>query len=270
MMPVCRYVARLSYHLYQWELQQPNVGEESLTDFLLWQISQLPFVKYRKFSKREEGQQTGADWEWWFVDRYHALGLRVQAKRLRQNGKENFRLLAHKTRHGYQIEMLINSSKKKNLLPFYVFYWPGTMKVRCRLNRGREEGAFLTTAFDICYSPVRMCDFLRGNARQKEQASLNSGDLLSISNPLSCLFCCPAVEARLYTPTTALFEFIRMYWPIIDDYRENPDQPLGLHERPPRYIQVLLDSERIPDWFDSEYQRIIDAKAVLVYDMREW
>jgi len=241
-----------------------------LTDFLLWQLSQLPFVKYRKFSKWEEGQQTGADWEWWFVDRYHALGLRVQAKRLRQDGRQNFKLLSHKTRHGYQIEMLINSPRKKNLLPFYVFYWPGSMKVRCGLNRGREEGAFLTTAFDVYHSPIRMRDFLRESAQQKKRSSIDSDELLSISNPLSCLFCCPAVEALPGAPTTTLLEFIRMYWPIIDDYRENPDRPLGLHERPPRYIQVLLDSERIPDWFDSEYQRLIDAKAVLVYDVREW
>jgi len=55
-------------NLAQWRREQPNVGEESLTDYLLWQVSRhLECVKYVKFTRHQEARFTGADWEWWFV-----------------------------------------------------------------------------------------------------------------------------------------------------------------------------------------------------------
>jgi len=144
-------IYKISRALAEWRRKQPHVNEESLTDYLLWQISKtVPWVRYHKFSRRKEGEETGADWEWWFVDRQHALGMRVQAKLLHNSSKQNGKALLYRNKKGYQIEMLIRSSITKGVLPFYAFYWGnGTNKTLCQPSRTSDEGVFMAVAFRV-------------------------------------------------------------------------------------------------------------------------
>jgi len=48
--------------------KQPEVKEESLTDWLLFDVSQkISRITYKSFPRHEEARRTGADWEWWFL-----------------------------------------------------------------------------------------------------------------------------------------------------------------------------------------------------------
>lgn len=56
-----------SAYIRNWLLRQPHVKEESLTDWLLFEISQKnPAIYYRAFSRHEEALN-GTDWEWWIL-----------------------------------------------------------------------------------------------------------------------------------------------------------------------------------------------------------
>ncbi len=118
----CDDFREASEYVFNWINGQPSVGEESITDWLLYNLSlTVPTLKYKKFTKHEEAKKTGADWEWWFVDNYKGLSLRVQAKRIMKD-KDNYDGLAHTNRHGLQIEKLIDDARRKNSLPFYSLY----------------------------------------------------------------------------------------------------------------------------------------------------
>ena len=79
----CKEFIDKSKYVYNWMKKQPSVGEESITDWLLFALSEsLTSLKYKTFSRHKEARETGADWEWWFVDDKKALCLRIQAKKL--------------------------------------------------------------------------------------------------------------------------------------------------------------------------------------------
>lgn len=56
-----------SQYIKQWILKQPHVKEESLTDWLLFDVSlRNPAIYYQAFSRNEEAVN-GSDWEWWVL-----------------------------------------------------------------------------------------------------------------------------------------------------------------------------------------------------------
>ncbi len=56
-----------SEYVYNWISRQNHVKEESLTDWLLYEISQrCNCIYYQAFSRHEEAQN-GSDWEWWIL-----------------------------------------------------------------------------------------------------------------------------------------------------------------------------------------------------------
>jgi hypothetical protein len=102
-----------------------RVGEESITDRLLLDISRsLPLpTKVIKWNRYQEGNFTGADWDWWFVDlgRRQGVGLRIQAKRI-EYFSERFDALGHENRLGPQIDLLKKSAAEAGLHPLYCLY----------------------------------------------------------------------------------------------------------------------------------------------------
>ncbi len=58
---------QISRACYIWMQKQPNVKEESLTDWMLYNVSEkCKYFYYKTFSKNEEAYN-GADWEWWVL-----------------------------------------------------------------------------------------------------------------------------------------------------------------------------------------------------------
>ena len=111
----CKEVKKISEHIREWISEQPAVKEESLTDYLLFQMSErVPRIRYKAFSRQVEAKTTGADWEWWFVlSDDCAYKLRVQAKK---GFSDNYPHIAHCNRYGLQIEKLLEDAIMQNSL----------------------------------------------------------------------------------------------------------------------------------------------------------
>ena len=116
-----------SREIYGWINKQPNVKEESLTDWLLYYTSEhCSNLYYQEFTRHKEANN-GADWEWWILTprydgEYNAYRFLVQAKKLLSNGRDNYSLLSYGNKNGYQIDMLMEAAKHKNAFPLYLYY----------------------------------------------------------------------------------------------------------------------------------------------------
>lgn len=255
----CEEFINNSKYIFNWLNKQPSVNEESLTDWLLFNLSEkIPSLKYKTFSKHKEAKETGADWEWWFVDDKKALSLRIQAKKIFDK-KDNYLSIAYQNKYGMQIEKLIDDAKSKNFLPFYTFYYAPKKdpKVLCGGKTWNKSdcGIFISPATKL-YN-----DFIQ-NGRKK----VISKDILIRSNPLHCLVCC-----QFGKNVEHVYEHIRMYYPDILEINSN-NLKQGLHESTPAYIQALLkfDEAEIPDWYEKEFgQQIKDINSIIIVDMRE-
>lgn len=96
-----------------------RIGEETLTDINLIEIQdQHPdHVVTAKFPKHMEAAN-GADWEWWFLARGRALGLRLQAKKLYPDGG----YMSLYGRHRKQATTLLREAARDGITPLYCFY----------------------------------------------------------------------------------------------------------------------------------------------------
>lgn len=264
---VCEVLVSVSKSLAYWMKKQPSVGEESLTDRLLFEVAErVAWITYRKFNHAEEARLFGADWDWWFVGSRLSLGLRIQAKKIKDR-VDNYRALAHTNSRGLQIEMLIASAERENLLPFYVFYYAPNRKpqVLCGGNpdAGEDEGTFAADAITI------LTEFIKpGRAR------IEAHTLLECSNPLSCFFCCPLVLEDGGGSLIGFREYLRRYFPHTFPPQSPDDStlPRGFHQQPPAYVSALLElsGEPVPEWFETEYSlQIHGTNGVIVTDLRE-
>lgn len=254
----CPVASQLCAELAEWLRDQPSVGEESLTDWLLFQLRKRSSrrVLYHKCTRYEESRVTGADWEWWFVGNSKNFAIRVQAKKLSHD--DFYPQLAYSNRRGLQIEMLLDSARHQKMLPFYVLYYApqSVPKVRCdgQFHTGLQ-GAFLADAIELYDKWVKV-------GRQR----LDAARVIADSSPLSCLFCCAATMAADDGP---LFEkihaWIRQIYPVA--VNATPDQ--GIHEGLPGYVRALLQSSDERPWIEMEFSdRLRDVGALLVFDLR--
>ena len=111
----------LSNKMYEWLSKQPNVKEESLTDWLLFELSDIcNFIKYYAFTRNEESL-IGADWDWWVLTNSNAYRFRIQAKKLRPD-KDNWASFSYGNKNGIQIDLLLDSARKDSAFPLYMLY----------------------------------------------------------------------------------------------------------------------------------------------------
>ncbi len=258
----CEQVREVSRRLATWIRKQPAIGEESATDWLLYELSdRLPFVFYKKFT-RQESRKSGADWDWWFVLRRGSVGLRVQAKKV-ISGSDHYLGLAHTSRTGLQVDLLLESARTANLLAFYALYSGGVPGSNTMCGGGlgiySDEGVFLSAA------PTLYKRFIEaGRSRVEANA------LLGYSNPLSCLFCCPMVRDSVNGDLDGFYHYLESYYPGLLPASDN-DGRRGFHPEPPPHILGLLRfrDEGIPDSWENEYSDSVrDTKAVVVLDLR--
>lgn len=121
-----------SQHIELWISKQPHVKEESLTDWLLFEVSlRNPTIYYQAFSRHEEAVN-GTDWEWWILtsenlgysysQSFCAYRFFVQAKKLLSQNMDNYPLIHYSNRHGLQIEHLTEKANLYHAFPLYMFY----------------------------------------------------------------------------------------------------------------------------------------------------
>lgn len=130
-----------SQYVYDWIARQNHVKEESLTDWILYEISQrCNFVYYQAFSRHEEAQN-GSDWEWWILttdysrrNNFNAYRFLVQAKKLLSDGRDNYPLISYGNKYGTQVDLLLESAQVRHALPMYMFYSTGEVDILEQIN----------------------------------------------------------------------------------------------------------------------------------------
>ena len=216
---LCTNFQESSAYVNNWLTQQPAVKEESLTDWLLFDVSaRIPNVHYHAFTRHQEARNTGADWEWWFVFRNCAVCFRVQAKKVVDS--DNYGGIARTNAHGLQIDMLLSDAHAANAILVYAFYSDDTRPIMCNnVSSPVKDGVFVAGGQKIYDS------FIAGSRQ-----NVGAADLLRISNPFSCFACCPL----LHKDRRGMRCFLEMYYPAETmSYGENNDDLVGFHSQVP-------------------------------------
>lgn len=212
-----------------WLREQPNVKEESLTDWLLYDISsQSPLITYTAFSRHVEARETGADWEWWILFSGRSFRFRIQAKKLTQ-GIDAYASIAKTNRLGLQIDMLIASADRVNALPFYAFYTATPSCTMCNTD-SKDEGVFLGGARRIYADCI-----LQGRKQ------VLPTELLRRTTPLSCLFAWPLTSAARADLSPFLTQFFSQDFLAPDcEVATLQDSRRGLYGDNPEIVESFL------------------------------
>ena len=65
---ICQIARDANDYVDGWMTRQPEIKEESITDWLLDYFDQHSSqLKYYQFNRYEEGAFSGADWDWWIL-----------------------------------------------------------------------------------------------------------------------------------------------------------------------------------------------------------
>lgn len=264
----CSHFITASSFISKWITTQPSVGEESITDWLLYTLSDnIASLKYKKFTKHQEARTTGADWEWWLVGEHLSIRLRIQAKKL--NPKlDNYPSLAYSNSHGLQIEKLLSDAININALAFYVFYSePLSSSFLCG---GNPPTPTLGQAVLLASAKTLEMNFIKPARRY-----ISANDIASKSNPYECLVCCPLSMDSSNSPIQGIYEHIKHYYKDMFNSEENNNNiksPIGLHERLPTYVHSLLEpnNEDTAEWWESEFShQLPQVDSIMVWDLRK-
>ena len=218
---LCDVMEKISTEIAQWLSHKPKAGEESLTDWLLYQTGlNASTVSTMQFNKRVEGGVTGADWQWqaWFLTDAGCEGLRIQAKKLDINPKANVAGLSYPKGTGKQMTLLINDARRHKMRAVYAYYSSGPHAEPCKYMK--TDGVFLGSAIDL-----RTTFFTPPSILATPDA------IVRRTRPLSCLFCCGSKSRD--GRSTAAAMIARMF----------PNER-HLHSVPPAYVTDFLEQVR--------------------------
>ncbi len=262
----CDHFRAATAYVAGWISAQASVGEESITDWLLYDLSaKVSGLKYVKFTKPQEARITGADWEWWFVGNQQSLRMRIQAKRLR-HGTDVYPSLAYANQHGLQIDKLLNDAHSNSALAFYALYVePGQYTQLCGgpvRHHPPDQAIYIAAANSINRQFV-------APARQ----FISAADVVQHSNPIECLVCCPYTHAPATNAIDGLDQFINKYYrdSRVDENGEISEVRRGLVEEVPAYVSALLNranDDRF-EWYEQEFFRQLpEVNGIVTFDLR--
>lgn len=255
---LCEIFEDSSSYVKNWLEEQPELKEESMTDWFLYNLSkQAPTIRYKQFTRTEEGRKTGADWEWWFVfSESESFALRVQAKKLKSN-KDNYSGIAYVSGDKLQIERLLDDSAKDGFASFYAFYSTEDSKPAKCGGMNSSGGIFISEANNL-----RSEFILKGKKKIEPQ------DIIKYSNSISCLFCCPMVFESSNVGE-GFRHHIKSYFPTISDNLSNNNITQDGFRETPQYILSLINEPNIPEWWEQEMRSSIERiNAIVVVDLR--
>ncbi|MFC1925913.1 hypothetical protein ACFLW2_04365 [Chloroflexota bacterium] len=271
-----KHLYKSSQFIGNWIHRQLYVREESLTEWLLFDMSEnIRGVYYQSFSGLEEARRTRADWEWWFLFSGFCFAMRVKAKKLHP-AADNYPGIAHTNIYGLQIEKLLDDAARGNFMPFYVFYTDQRAEVMCP-NQRNDEGVFVAGG-------QKIYDTFMSGPREQVMAA----DVLRHTLSLSCFVCCPLVSGAgsfMQAESGELDGGDRWRSSIINYYRSELSPGFGdektsipeyenipgMRKEVPHYVEsfVGLRGKRLPDWWEHEFSGDIEGtNALLVYDLR--
>lgn len=182
----------ISKECYEWLNKQPNVKEESLTDWLLYQASiRDKRVFYKAFTRNEESYN-GADWEWWILTKGHyglsAYRLLIQAKKLKRY-HNNYGAITYGNKNGMQIDLLISSAVNRQALPLYAYYTSSQPDINEQLNNFSFIDQNIIRWCEACINGVYLSPALsiRKNFIEQPTRKVSEEELINNSLGLSLL-----------------------------------------------------------------------------------
>ncbi|HEV2499133.1 MAG TPA: DUF6615 family protein [Terriglobia bacterium] len=248
--------------LHDSEQMDLGVSEESITDFLLLRLgmSLKNKIVIKKFSRQDESK-TGADWEWWFVDDSKVFGLRVQAKRLKTDGKQR----CYRELKSGQAKKLIQraESERPACFPIYCFYNPPIFP-----DLFWQPDCWLAMMPGPCGCTIADARFVQKalTAGKKDLATILPG-----SCPLWCLVCC--CRSWISQPVKGIADVaaaaalnIQKRAQDAAGSQELPYEPGPVPEaisrdRLPRYVSRLMN----PDLKEEPMEEPIGLQGVVVF-----
>ena len=251
MKSLCKLAKEAANHTADWMRRQPSVKEESITDWLLYFFDQSPSIRYYQFTHHGEAR-SGADWDWWFLMQKGCFKIRVQAKKIKKN-YDHYSDLAYQNKTGYQLCTLLNSSANYNFYPIYSLYGLSEDVERCPILS--DQALSDQSCLFIC-SAQEVYDLVFGSARKR----IKSSDLLELSIPLPCLFCCPLVSNFSNDGPGPLRLFQSYFMPPTrdtDDGAEPQDHRGYENEVPPIIIDLFEAREHADDRQRRDIQEIL-------------
>jgi len=280
----------VSAKLYTWLEKQPNVKEESLTDWLLFELSEREKrIKYFAFSRNEEAT-IGADWDWWVLTDHAAYRFRVQAKKIRPNA-DNWSSISYSNRNGTQIDLLLESAKQESAFPLYMLYSSSAPNVSEQLRTYQNDilhkmiqwcencssGGFLSPAknvFNAVFGSEKkiISDEVLLNISLKfpslDYFFNNQHSMKAISEYLELLNSRCIAGSLSYLNESFRFEY-EIPQNNKNVWRNNNRQTI------PHWLHAIIKEERqfdessIPEWFEREFKRQLpDIQGFVTIDLR--
>tara|TARA_R110002096_G_C14561374_1_gene719931 strand:- start:59 stop:832 length:774 start_codon:yes stop_codon:yes gene_type:complete len=255
---ICQIVKACASEVFKWISQQDEIGEESITDWMLYKINDLsPQIIYKQFNRFDEARITGADFEFWILTNTQNFKGRVQAKRLRPN-KDLYSSIAYANDYGLQIEKLIRDSNRNGFKALYAFYNNENHNSLCQ-NNIQNEGVYFSDAKTLHRKIILA-----------PRTQISSSELIAESTPFSCWFCCPLSHSR---GRNSLSDFIERYF---TDTEQTSEQNItGLTNEIPNYVEEAVNyvnrqkGNGIIDFdFEREY-RLSGINGLLIIDNRK-
>ena len=269
-------------YIYHWLIQQPNVKEESITDWLLFNLSQrCRQLKYYAFSRHMESAN-GADWDWWVLSAHYAYRFRVQAKKIKPKA-DNYSSICYSNSNGLQIDLLLASSENDAAFPLYMFYSAEEQDTASVLRhyptaefsemiewcKPCSTGAFLSPA-----------QFVFDEVLAKPKAVISASTLLDISLKLSSFDLIFESEDSYHINTTIeqhLNKLNRHYQQTQRNgfrhvYENNSNR--HLHGTIPSWLSFITGDRKsnieLSNWFEGEFRHQLPSVAgVAVLDLRK-
>ena len=262
---------KISEECYEWLTKQKNVKEESLTDWMLYEIAKrVPIIKYKAFTRNEEAYN-GSDWEWWVLvntSAHETVGYRflVQAKKIKTD-KDNYSGIAYCNTNGLQIDLLIHNAINTGAMPLYAYYSCTQPELSEQVKNlsfiddtilfwceDCMNGCFISSAFDV-----------KGYVFDSPRRRIDDIELLNRSIKLSIL-------DWIWDNS-----FIELLDNLNSHFIHNSSLNQSIRHRYrniPYYVRALVENKvenySGNDWIEAEYSsQISHLSGVSIIDLRE-
>lgn len=278
----------ISRECYDWLNKQPNVKEESLTDWLLYQASiRSNRVFYKSFTRNEESH-IGADWEWWILIEdicgLSAYRLLIQAKKLKKS-EDNYKSITYGNKNGMQIDLLLSSAIKRQALPLYAYYICSHPDIKEQLKNFSFVDEHIIRWCEGCTNGVYLssASSIRKRVIEQPKRKITEKELVNNSLGLSLLDLLFKGNFDSKNNPSDFFDILNKHYS--DLYRINMQRNNDYHteyayehigfkysyKRFPRYLTAILQNQgqnidRLEDEFHRELE---DLSGVAVIDARK-
>lgn len=266
----------ISAKCYNWLYAQPNVKEESLTDWILYQASLNSKKVFYKAFKRNEEALNGADWEWWILtgSDYHTYAYRllIQAKKL--NCFDNYSAITYGNHHGMQIDLLLNSALKRQAYPLYAYYTCTQPNIKEQIDNFKNIDECIIRWCEKCtngayLSPAKE---IRHRIIESPKRKISDNELVDYSLGLSML------DLIINNAPDGIKLLDLMDADFIQNFnaKEINNAKHGIRysiENAPQYLRTFIKNnyelQRV-DWFESEFRYDLkNISGIAVIDARK-